>query len=132
MGALQRVTLQQRAGGVVEAGDLVLTDQRVAAVHVRRGDRATPHGRGAVVGIAPQRVVVAERLGHVAEGVGARLAVPRWLRMRHRHAQPGAQRGHTSVGQSPLVDAATILNDEPAGLNRASRQAMLRGAWGSG
>ena len=132
-GRLQRIALQQRSSRIVEPRDLVLADQRVAAVHVRRGDRAAPHGGRPVVRIAPQRVVVAERLGHVAERVGARLAVPRRLGMQHRHAQPRPQRRHTGIGQSPLVDRATILNDEPGGLNRASAPGPTKlSAWESG
>ena len=76
----------------VERRDLVLADERVAAVEGRRRDRPAPHAGAGVVGIAPQRVVVAVGLGDVAERVLVRGPVVRRLRMRLRDADAGAER----------------------------------------
>ncbi len=98
VGAPQRVTLEERGGGFVEVFDLVLADHGVAPVEVGRRDRASPHGGRRVVGVAPQRVVVAVRLGHVAEGVLVGPAVVGWLGMGLGDADAGPQGGDPVVG----------------------------------
>ena len=101
--AAQRVALHQLALVVGDRGDLVLADQGVAArpaAAARSGRPSTDCGR--VLGVAPQRVVVAVGLGHdcgtrrcsgasSADGAGPRLG----------HADAGAQACDALVGDGP-------------------------------
>ena len=60
-----------------------------------------PHTVVRAVGrIAPQRVVVAEGLGHVPERIGPWFEIPRRLRMGHGDADAGPQRRDALVGQA--------------------------------
>src|SRR4029079_12083014 len=93
--ATQRVALHEVLVLGGDLGDLVLADQGVAADQHGRGDRPTPAGADAVVGVAPQGVVVAVGDRHVAERVGVRLPVVGRHRVRLGDADAGAQAGHT-------------------------------------
>ena len=58
---------------------------------------------GAIVGIAPQRIVVAVRLRHLTKRIGIGLPVPRRLRMRLSDPDPSPQPGNGLVGNRPCV-----------------------------
>ena len=102
-----------------DRGDLVLADERVAADQRRRRDHALPARLRAVVGIAPQRVVVAVRDRDVAERVDRGERVVRRQRMRLGNADARPQPGDPLVGdvaglghaaRSPLANIVCRLD----------------------
>ena len=116
----ERVALHQRLGVALESGDLVLADERVAPDQVGRRDRAAPAGLRAVARVAPQRVVVAVGLGHVAERVLVRDEVVRWLGVGAGDADALAQLRHPFVGD-PVRHAATNLAHRRTGRHARGR-----------
>ena len=90
MDAAQRIALHQVAVLGCDLGNFVLADERVPADERRRCERAFPTGAPAVVGIAPQRIVVSVGDGDVPERVLVGPEVVRRLRMGLRHSDAGA------------------------------------------
>jgi hypothetical protein len=96
--AAERVALHERplVGGdfrhLVDAGDAIASD------HAGNGDDAFPPGLAGVLGIAPQRVVVADGVGEVANGVFVRHAIVRAQHVGHCDADPLAEPRHSFLG----------------------------------
>src|SRR5581483_2782443 len=98
MGAADGVAPQQLLGVGVDDGDLVLSDQRVAADQMGRGHNAVPTTLRRVLGIAPQRVVLAVGPSHMPKGVLVGNEVVRRLRVRLWHTDAAPQLGYALVG----------------------------------
>src|SRR5206468_10370431 len=74
-----------------EAADVAGDDAARGEEKTRRRDDAAPVRAGRVVGIAPERVVVSDAVGIVADVVARRLVAPRFERIGDLDADSPAQ-----------------------------------------
>src|SRR5207249_1840848 len=74
-----------------QPADVARDDPARGEEKTRRSQHATPAGAGRIVGIAPERVVVADAVGVVADAVACRLVAPGLERVGDLDADPAAQ-----------------------------------------